>query len=170
MIVVGLFDGNIAVYNLQKNTGTGFCNKFLTNVKNTGTGFYNKFAKILIQVFATNLQQMLIQEPVFATNLQQMLIQEPFFAINLKQMLIQETGFCNKFTTSVLIQDPVFATNLQKMFKKYRNRFCSKFATNVNSFSLDILSQAVHRRKSINLYCGPTGSALFIEYFQFSPI
>jgi hypothetical protein len=96
MIVVGLFDGNIAVYNLQKNTGNGFCNKFATNV-NTGT------------------------------------------------------GFCHKFATNVSIG----------------TGFCNKFAINVNSFSLDILSQAVHRRKSIILYCGPTGSALFIEYFQF---
>jgi hypothetical protein len=114
MIVVGLFDGNIAVYNLQKNTGTGFCNKFATNV-NTGTGFCYKFA--------TNLNT--------------------------------GTGFCNKFATNV---------------KNTGTGFCNKFAINVNSFSLDILSQAVHRRKSINLYCGPTGSALFIEYFQFSPI
>jgi hypothetical protein len=113
MIVVGLFDGNIAVYNLQKNTGTGFCNKFATNVN-----------------------------PVFATNLQQMLKK-------------YKNRFCNKFATNV---------------KNTGTGFCNKFAINVNSFSLDILSQAVHRRKSINLYCGPTGSALFIEYFQFFPI
>jgi hypothetical protein len=127
MIVVGLFDGNIAVYNLQKNTGTCFCNKFATNVS-IGTGFCNKFA--------TNLKT---QESVFYNK----------FSTNVNT----GTGFCNKLTTN---------------FKNTGTCFCNKFATNVNSFSLDILSQAVHRRKSINLYCGPTGSALFIEYFHFS--
>jgi hypothetical protein len=99
MIVVGLFDGNIAVYNLQKNTGTGFCNKFATNVTlrnrflqqicnnvNSGTGFCNKFA--------TNVK---IQEPGFATNVN---IEEPDFATNSQKMLkIQEPvlqQICNK--------------------------------------------------------------------------
>jgi hypothetical protein len=121
-----------------------------------------------------------IQELVFATNLQQILIQEPVFATNVKNT---GTGFCNKFATNVKntgtdfcnklqqmlkIQEPVFATNLQQMLIRFPSIFCHKLSTAENPSFYIAAQLAVHFL--LNIFNFPNISKIILGIHFFTRI